>query len=519
MKGVKLYQNDKCSNRKLQIHTVSLMSDLNDLILYCDAGFLLDKKVGGYGIHGYSYMNEVPKRGTGNPKAKPTKLGYIDSADKEDLITIVKYVDLCGPLSNVTSSNEAELHALRHALELIKEDGTIGDVLLYSDSKYTVQGITKWVNNWAKSNWNTSNGQPVKNTTLWKEVKELWDEVGKERSLSIEWIKGHNGHIGNVTADELATRGLVLSLNGTTEVVHKESEMAGYWNTANVSIPRLLEAPRFYILTFGEAGKLVHEEYATYFLGVHGGKDKDDDMLCKPYACNYMAVVRTKTKDPIIEAVKEEVVKLENSRNRPIGTIVIGNGQNLLSRRTYRDVTEHGLKFMRRSTSPITISTASGNELASELVPLGRGYKLLDICSSLQDRLSDLVDGKGYFTFTDLKDELFEEVVVKKEPTLRIKASLTSSVKFIRLEGKFCVGTDEKPSDVFTQRTSLILGSDLPTRNQLSALCQEIEKIQLVSWRDSSTSCRYGTYLTFKNGDSAFWSRYDANLLIMKNGK
>lgn len=493
------------------------MSELCDVILYCDAGFKLYEKLGGYGIHGYTYTNEVPKRGTGNPKAKPTNMGYQDSATKEDLVSIKQYVDLCGPLANVASSNEAELKALLEALKYLDRNDSIENARIFSDSRFTVQGISTWITRWVKSNWRTSTGNEVKYKELWMEVKELWDKVKSTKSVEIEWIKGHSGHIGNDTADELATRGTVLSLNGEDENVITKSDAPGYWTVAaSTSIPRLLEAPRFYVITFGGSNKLQSDGSRTYYLGTHGGKDKDDDMICKPYACNYMAVVRSKIADPIMDTVIDEIHELEKKRQRPLGTVVVGNNQNLLSRRVYRDITQYGLKFMRRVSTPVSVSTARGLELASELVPLGRGYKLLEICSNLNDRLVDLANGKDYFTFTDLGEHLFEEAVVKKVATLKVKASITSSVKSIRIDGNFSTDTVSPPTDTFIQRTPLILGSDLPSRNQLVALVDDISSIQLASWRDSSKSCRYGTYIVFKNGDCAFWSRYDANLLIVK---
>ena len=100
-----------------------------------------------------------------------------------------------------TTNNKMELTAAIMALKEIKEPC---EIILYTDSKYVLQGIEEWIHNWKKRGWRGANKKPVKNIELWKELDELRDE----HNIKWNWVKGHSGDPGNETADMLANRGI-----------------------------------------------------------------------------------------------------------------------------------------------------------------------------------------------------------------------------------------------------------------------------------------------------------------------
>ena len=100
-----------------------------------------------------------------------------------------------------TTNNKMELTAAIMALKEIKEPC---EIILYTDSKYVLQGIEEWIYNWKKRGWRGANKKPVKNIDLWKELDELRDE----HNIKWNWVKGHSGDPGNETADMLANRGI-----------------------------------------------------------------------------------------------------------------------------------------------------------------------------------------------------------------------------------------------------------------------------------------------------------------------
>jgi ribonuclease HI len=96
-----------------------------------------------------------------------------------------------------TTNNRMEMMAVIMALESLK---TPCRVSLYSDSKYVLDGIEKWLPNWKRSGWKTASRAPVKNAELWKRL----DEAIKRHSISWHWVKGHAGHVENERVDALA---------------------------------------------------------------------------------------------------------------------------------------------------------------------------------------------------------------------------------------------------------------------------------------------------------------------------
>jgi ribonuclease HI len=101
----------------------------------------------------------------------------------------------------VTTNNRMELMAAIQALEALNRPA---NVKLYTDSKYLLDGITKWIKGWQRNGWKTSAKQPVKNADLWQRLTEATDG----HDVTWTWVKGHAGDPGNERADELARRGI-----------------------------------------------------------------------------------------------------------------------------------------------------------------------------------------------------------------------------------------------------------------------------------------------------------------------
>lgn len=100
-----------------------------------------------------------------------------------------------------TTNNRMELMAAISALEALKKPCVVH---LYIDSKYVLDGITKWLPNWKKANWKTAAKKAVKNEDLWRRL----DLAIQTHSIEWLWVKGHSGNQGNERADALANLGV-----------------------------------------------------------------------------------------------------------------------------------------------------------------------------------------------------------------------------------------------------------------------------------------------------------------------
>ena len=108
--------------------------------------------------------------------------------------------DLFGSEAESTN-NRMELMAVIQALESLKRSSA---VKIYTDSKYVLEGMTKWLPNWKKRGWRTAAKKPVKNVELWQRL----DVVVQLNEVSWQWVKSHTGDEGNECADALANRGI-----------------------------------------------------------------------------------------------------------------------------------------------------------------------------------------------------------------------------------------------------------------------------------------------------------------------
>jgi len=103
---------------------------------------------------------------------------------------------LCGA-DPATTNNRMELTAAIEALSALKRPVR---VLLRTDSRYVIDGITKWVHGWKARGWKTAEKKPVANQELWQRLSA----AAQPHEVTWEWVRGHDGDEGNTRVDELA---------------------------------------------------------------------------------------------------------------------------------------------------------------------------------------------------------------------------------------------------------------------------------------------------------------------------
>jgi ribonuclease HI len=97
-----------------------------------------------------------------------------------------------------TTNNRMEMTAAIRALEALIEPC---EVTLHTDSRYVMDGMTKWVAGWKRNGWINSSKQPVRNADLWHELIA----AVKPHRVTWRWVRGHSGHAENERADRLAS--------------------------------------------------------------------------------------------------------------------------------------------------------------------------------------------------------------------------------------------------------------------------------------------------------------------------
>jgi ribonuclease HI len=103
-----------------------------------------------------------------------------------------------------TTNNRMELMAAICALDALKQPSS---VTLHTDSRYVMDGITRWMTRWKANGWRTSDKKPVKNEDLWRAL----EAAAARHDVTWKWVEGHSGHVQNERADALARAAIPTS--------------------------------------------------------------------------------------------------------------------------------------------------------------------------------------------------------------------------------------------------------------------------------------------------------------------
>ena len=84
-------------------------------------------------------------------------------------------------------------------------------VQVLSDSKYSIDCITKWAKGWQAKGWTRGKGEEIKNLDVIKQCFTLYQAL--KENLIISHVKGH----ANIEGNELSDRMAVLARMKRTE--------------------------------------------------------------------------------------------------------------------------------------------------------------------------------------------------------------------------------------------------------------------------------------------------------------
>ena len=113
---------------------------------------------------------------------------------------LLKYNDAQKEISGgakETTNNQMELTAVIEGLSLLKKPC---EIELFTDSKYVLEGATKWLEGWIQKDWKKADKKPVLNRELWEKLIPLFDK----HTINWHWVKGHSGHVENERVDAMA---------------------------------------------------------------------------------------------------------------------------------------------------------------------------------------------------------------------------------------------------------------------------------------------------------------------------
>ncbi len=95
-----------------------------------------------------------------------------------------------------TTNNRMELTAAVEAFRVLKRPCR---VIIYTDSEYLRNGITRWMPAWRRRNWRRKGGA-LANVDLWQAL----DAAIQGHQVEWQWVRGHVGIVDNERVDKLA---------------------------------------------------------------------------------------------------------------------------------------------------------------------------------------------------------------------------------------------------------------------------------------------------------------------------
>ena len=100
-----------------------------------------------------------------------------------------------------TTNNRMALRSVIDAMTALGRKGGRFRVCFTTDSRYIVDGMTRWVHDWARRGWTRKTGA-IENLELWRQAVD----AASAHAVSWRWVRGHAGHAQNEYANDLAVR-------------------------------------------------------------------------------------------------------------------------------------------------------------------------------------------------------------------------------------------------------------------------------------------------------------------------
>jgi len=98
-----------------------------------------------------------------------------------------------------TTNNRMELTAALTLLHTLQDLPCHPDLTIRTDSKYLIDGYSRWIQGWKRKGWRTAAGAPVLNRDLWEAL-----DAARLPGLPFTYVKGHSGDPDNDRCDAIA---------------------------------------------------------------------------------------------------------------------------------------------------------------------------------------------------------------------------------------------------------------------------------------------------------------------------
>lgn len=489
------------------------------IVIYCDAGARpTNPGHVGYGLHGYKYSLEEPKKGTGLPDQVLTNQGYMmksafaqekikaaTSGEMLQQITPINYIDGYSSLNYLTTNNVGELQAAIETLRWCRDHQTdISTINILADSRYVVDGTNQYLDKWRVNGWLRQDRTPIANEGMWKEYDTLLTHFRESGIVvNVDWVRGHNGDLGNEIADKYATVGILKAMRNEHMTSIEITEAEGYWKY-KVDRHPFISHKRMYFNTLPE-----YQVPGQYYLGDHG---RDDDLLGKKSSDGAFAFVAIQEPDSMLEMLRSYQSQVASCSD----TLVMARLDWLYNPDNHKSVAEFQTYSMyQKEPYRFDLYGLNKEPVTRELRPAKLAIRAIEALSDLSERLDQYLQGDSRYVSTEITDAFFKTEIVKKKKEeieeFKLRDEIVVGLSSIEVKAKYDDGGTTKDKSV-----SLTFGIDIPGRNSIKHMEELKPKIYLITWKESDKSFRYATVI-LTDKDKGIWAGVYSNLVVIND--
>lgn len=425
-----------------------------------------------------------------------------------------EYFDGFGSDKLLGTNNKAEITAVLESLKYLK-DKSVKLINILTDSQYTQNGIKyKKQNKIRIEEAKKQSGviYPIPNQDLWIELYDVLDEYEKDGiEIRINWVSAHNGVMGNTQANILA----YIGSNHARDSIHKKeiftSEAKKYWKPDINKHPFLIYRELYFnsVTEYNVPGQ--------YYQADSGVKDLT---IGRRTPGAGFSVIRLKEPEEPIEIVKQKQFKVSNRFN----SIFMLKVDKVYDKFVHPYLMLFGGYCLNRYRKNNSLIYSDNTSITVEQNPTGLSLRAIESFAFLEeilDKSIQLTNGDSNENIVDNFDtqcldvtELFYETVEKK-----VKAEVVIKKQ---LRSEYIVGFRDMIIKVFRNDQQIdvpiILGLDMPPRNNLKRLEDLNPSVYLITWSSSERTMRYAVYI--KCDDAVgIWSNFFSDMIITKGLK
>lgn len=475
---------------------------LHGLVLYTDGSAQpTNPGFGGWGMHGYIYSHLPATKGTGNSQQYMLADGYHERAnwgkgkDKPDEVKPLHYVNGFGSFTQHVTNNAAEVAAALNGLSYGLERG-VKNILIKTDSTYTVKGSSEWLPIWKRNNWIKQDGTPVANKEIWQNLDEKLQALNEKGvKVEVRWVKGHSVHLGNQMADIRADMGAWYSKRKELRSEIDTRPAEGFWSAWTEKHPFFCQR-RVYFSTVKGANRP-----GEYYVGEHG---KDDEAAGKRMADGCFSYLKLAAPEDPIEIVRDYQCTVANGSD----VICFVRLDKLYEASTVNDIIAFGnICFIKPHKHLLDLQFRDEEPLTKAFEPPRLIMRAVNAFNALQEVLERWQSG-AHETLqgTDVTHLFYEK---DDKGALRLKPEFIVGFSSLPISASY--GT---AGAVKEDKIDLCLGVDMPDRNALKKLEKLQPKITVVTWMESDKAFRYATIVEC-GADSGIWAGMHSNLRVI----